>query len=84
MVYTLIYRFFCICSNWTHFHTELTFLKRIFQKNGYHENFIDTCFKKFLNNIHLAKKNVPTMQKSVCSWSFHIYKKYLCKLELNY
>ena len=29
MVYTLVYRCFRICSNWTQFHTELTFLKGI-------------------------------------------------------
>ena len=51
MVYTLAYRCFHICSNWTQFHTELTFLKGIFQNNGYPENVIDKCFKKFLNNI---------------------------------
>ena len=56
MVYTLVYRCFRISSNWTQFHTELTFLKGIFRKNGYPENFIDKCFKKFLNNIHLVKE----------------------------
>ena len=39
MVYTLVYRCFRISSNWTQFHTELTFLKRIFRKNGYPEKF---------------------------------------------
>ena len=48
MVFTLAYRCFCICSNWTQLHTELTFLKGLFPKNGYPENFIDKCFKKFL------------------------------------
>ena len=63
MVYTLVYRCFRICSNWTQFHTELIFLKGIFQKNGYPKNFIDKCFKKFLNNVHLVKENVPTVEK---------------------
>ena len=54
MVYTLVYRCFCICSNWTQFHIELTFLKRIFRKNGYPEKLNDKCFKKFLNNINLV------------------------------
>ena len=60
MVCTLVYRYFHICSNWTQFHTELIFLKGMFQKNGYPENFIDKCFKKFLNNIHLVKENDGT------------------------
>ena len=67
MVYTLFYRCFRICPNWTQFHTELIFLKGIFQKNGYPKNFIDKFFKKFLNNVNLVKENVPTVKKSVCS-----------------
>ena len=63
MVYTLVYRRFHISSNWTQFHTELTFLKGIFRKNGCPENFIDKCFKKFLNNVHLVKENVQTVEK---------------------
>ena len=47
----------------TQFQTELTFLKGIFQKNGYSENFLEKCFKKFLNSIHLVKENVPTVVK---------------------
>ena len=62
MVYTLVYRYFHICSNWTQFHTELIFLKGIFQKNEYPKNF-DKCFKKFLNNVHPVMRNVPTVEK---------------------
>ena len=64
MVYTLVYSCFRICSNRTQFHTGLNFLKEIFQKNGYPGKVIDKCFKKFLNNIHLVKENVPpTVEK---------------------
>ena len=63
MVYTLDYRCFCICSNLTQFHTESIFLNVIFQENGYPENFINKCFKKFLNNIHFVKGNVPTLKQ---------------------
>ena len=56
MVYTLVYRCFCICSNWTQFHSELILLKGIFQKNAYPKHFIDKCFKKFLNNVHPVKR----------------------------
>ena len=40
----MVFRYFRICSNWTQFHTELTFLNGIFQKNGYPDNFIDKRF----------------------------------------
>ena len=62
--YTVVYKRFRICSNWTQFYTELTSLKNIFQKNGYPQNFIGKCFKKFLNNIHLVKENVATVGKN--------------------
>ena len=63
MVYTLVYRCFCICSNWTQFHTELTFLKGIFQKNGYPSNFIDKCLKSFWIISILLKKTYQQSKK---------------------
>ena len=47
--------FLCL-SGWT---TELPFLKKICDP----ENFIGKCFKKIVDNIHLVKENVPTMEK---------------------
>ena len=26
-------------------------------------SFLDKCFKKFLNNVHVVKENVPTVEK---------------------
>ena len=63
MVYTLVYRCFRISSDRKKFHVELTFLKKIFRKNGYPENFINKCFKKFLDNLHLVKENTPTVER---------------------
>ena len=62
-LYTFVYRCFCICLEWKKFHTELILLKKIFRKNGYPENVIDKCFKKFLDNIHLVKEKVPTVER---------------------
>ena len=67
MVYTLVYTFFRICSKWRQFHTELTVLKGIFQKNFFATKFIDECFKKFLSNIYLVKENVATVEKKCLS-----------------
>ena len=63
MVYTLVYRCFRICSDWKKFHAEFNFLKTIFRKNGYPENFIDKCLKKCRDNIHLVKEKVPTVER---------------------
>ena len=46
MVYTLVFGCYRICSDWTQFHTEFTFLKGIFRKNVYLENFIYECREK--------------------------------------
>ena len=63
MIYTLVNRCFRICSSWSIFHQQLIFLREIFQKNGYPENFIDRCFKLFLNRTHILKEKVPTIEK---------------------
>ena len=65
--FTNLHISFDILLESTRFYTELIFLKGMFQKNGYPENFIDKCFKKLLNNIHLVQENVPTVKKSICS-----------------
>ena len=57
------YLLFVNLSDWSKFHTELTFLKSIFCENGYHEDFIDKCFKKFLDNINLVKEKVRTVER---------------------
>ena len=63
MIYTLVFRCFSICSNWTNFHNELVFLKDIFLKNGYPISFIDKCFKTFLDRLYLKRPQVLTAEK---------------------
>ena len=63
MVYTLAFRFFPICSNWTHFRNELAFLKDIFLKNGYPISFIGECFKTFLDQLYLKRPELLTAGK---------------------
>ena len=63
MICTLVNRSFRIYSSWSKFHQQLIFLREIFQKNGYSENFIDRCFKLSLDRIHILKEKVPTFEK---------------------
>ena len=56
----LLYRCFRICSSWTQFYTEFTFLKGTFWKNGYLKTLLKSFLKKLLNNIYLVKKPVAT------------------------
>ena len=63
MIYTLVNRCFRICSNWSNIHPPLILLREIFQKNSYPGNFIDRCFKLFLNRTQILKGKVPTVEK---------------------
>ena len=47
-VCTLTYRCLRICSSWTKLRNELVSIKKIFLKNGYPEDYMNKCFKKFL------------------------------------
>ena len=62
-IYTLVNRCFQIDSSLSMFHQQLILLREIFQKSGYPENFIDRCFKLFLNRMHILIGKVPTIEK---------------------
>ena len=62
MLYTLVYRCFTLCSDWSNFHGELVTLKEIFQRNGYPMSFIDKCVKKFLDRLHIIKPTSATVE----------------------
>ena len=62
-IHTLLYRCFRICSDWTKFHLELVKLIDVFKNNGYPENFINNCFKVFLDNKYRIQEKVITVPK---------------------
>ncbi len=51
LIYTLLDRYFKICSSYHHFHAEVTKLKGFLLNNGYPESFIDRCTRSFLDRI---------------------------------
>ena len=63
MTYTLAYRCFKICSDWTKFHEELIILKHVFLKNGYPLSFIGKCFKMVINKLVIKRPQVITVEK---------------------
>ena len=63
LLHTLLYRCFWICSDWTKFHLELVKLTDVFKNNGYPENFINNCFKVFLDNKYRIQEKVITVPK---------------------
>ena len=44
-------------------HNELVCLKETFLRNGYPEDFINKCFKNFLDNIDIVKETTLTIEK---------------------
>ena len=60
MIYTLVFRCFLICSNWTNFHNELAQSKEKKIKNEYLISFIDNCLKTFLDQLYLKRPQVLT------------------------
>ena len=63
LLHTLLYRCFRICCDWTKFHLELVKLTDVFKNNGYPENFINNCFKVFLDNKYRIQEKVITVPK---------------------
>ena len=63
LLHTILYRSSQICSDWTKFHLELVMLIDAFKNNGYPENFINICFKVFLDNKYRVREKVITVPK---------------------
>ena len=82
MVYTLAYRCFKICSDWTKFHEELSFLKQVFLKNGYPLSFIDNCFKTFVDKLFIKRPQLITVEKKIFRHC-HTLGKFPYKLKLS-
>ena len=62
-VYKLAHRYLRIRSSWITLHKELLSLEEIFLKNGYSEDFINKCFKTFMDSLDLAKETTLTVEK---------------------
>ena len=63
MIYTLVYRCFKICSDWTKFNEELNFLKQIFLKNRYPQSFMHSCFKTIFDKPFTKSPEISTVEK---------------------
>ena len=63
ILHALLYRCFRISSKWTKLHLELVKLIDIVKNNGYPKDFINNCFKVFLDNKYRIQEKVITMPK---------------------
>ena len=88
MIHKFLYRCFQICSDWTKINLELVRLINVFKNNGFLENFINNCFKTFLNNKRkLQEKLLSAPKKPILLQATSKFKKSLkgivncCKLQ---
>ena len=56
-------RAYSVCSSWTKFHEEVSFLEKYFSKNGYPSNIFPKIVKKFIDNIFSPKPIEYTVPK---------------------
>ena len=63
LLYTLLFRYFSLCSNYKLFHLEIVELKKIFLKNGYSSKFIDACTRRFLEKVFVLKELKDTVPR---------------------
>ena len=62
MIHALLYGcFWNCCWNWTKFYLELFKWMEVFRSNIYPENFINNCFKIFLDNKNRIQEKVETL-----------------------
>ena len=63
LVNTLIFRCFKICSSYENLHNEMVYLKELFKRNRYPNDFVDLCIKKFFDKLYIIKKIYQTAEK---------------------
>ena len=64
-IFSLLFRYFNICSSYQFFHAELEKFKKLLLQNGYPKFFIDRCVKTFLDKMISPplKVQTPTVSK---------------------
>ena len=63
LVNTLIFRCFKISSSYDRLHNEIVYLKEIFKRNRYPNDFADLSIKKFFDKFYITKKIYQTVEK---------------------
>ena len=62
---SLVHRAYRLCSSWSDFHEEMTFLLRYFAMNGYPESVVFKIVNRFLVKQFSQKSVVDTVEKLV-------------------
>ena len=63
LIFTLLFRTFSILSDFSRFHTEISYLKDILRKNVFPIKLVDNCIKTFLNKKFLHTPVALSVEK---------------------
>ena len=63
LIHTLLFRAYNICADYVTLHTEIEFLKSIWQRNSFPLFFIDKCIKRFLDKLFIKRNISGTVSK---------------------
>ena len=78
-IFSLLFRYFSICSDIQNFDLEVDQLRQIFKCNNYPVTLINQCIKTFLHQIFVAKRTSVTAPKK----DLLIVFPFLCQFFLN-
>ena len=72
LVYTLLDRYFKICSSYHIFHSEVIKLKNFLTNNGYPTPFFDLCLGKFLDKVFsVSAKNYNVTKRHLLFYAIY-------------
>ena len=63
LIFTLLFRCFSICSDFSKFHLEIKKLRDIFKRNGYPSSLIEMCIRTFFQKLYVPKQVYITVPK---------------------
>ena len=63
LIFTLLFRCYSLCSDYTLFHLEVEKLREILKKNSYPSSIIELSIRTFLNRLYVPKQVYSTAPK---------------------
>ena len=63
LIHTLLFRAYNICADYVTLHTEIEFLKSMWQRNSFPHFFINKCIKRFLDKLFIKRNISGTVSK---------------------
>ena len=63
LIFTLLFRCYSLCSDYTLFHLEVEKLREILKKNSYPSSIIEFSIRTFLNRLYVPKQVYSTAPK---------------------